>query len=79
MINTSSVQVCVNTFNRLKKIRNGVVYDSITTVIDELLQNCQRTFIIGNVENPTIDIIVNAEAIIVRDNGNGCKDPQSVF
>lgn len=79
MVNEGAVQVCVNTFNRLKKIRSGVVYDSITTVVDELLQNCQRTFMVGNIEKPTIDIIIDERAIIVRDNGGGCSDPQSVF
>ena len=73
------VQIKVNTFNRLKKIRAGIVYDSITAVIDELLQNCQRSFIVGNIENPTIDIVINEDTLIIRDNGNGCEDPQDIF
>ena len=74
-----TVQIKVNTFNRIKKIREGIVYDSITTVIDELLQNCQRSFSICKVENPTIDISIGNGNIIIRDNGDGCDDPQDIF
>lgn len=77
------VQIKVNTFNRLKKIRMGVVYDSITTIIDELLQNCQRSFIVSSEKIksnvPTIDVVAEEATLIIRDNGNGCSDPQDIF
>jgi len=75
----SGVKIRVNTFNRLKKIRAGVVYDSITTVLDELLQNCQRSFIVSQTKNPVIDVVAEGDKIIIRDNGKGCSDPQSIF
>jgi hypothetical protein len=56
-----------------------VVYDSITTIIDELLQNCQRSFIVSETKNPVIDVVAEDDKIIIRDNGKGCSDPQSVF
>jgi len=75
----NNVQIRVNTFNRLKKIRAGVVYESITTVMDELLQNCQRSFVVSETKNPVIDIVAEDTTIIIRDNGKGCSDPQSIF
>lgn len=75
----TNVRIRVNTFNRLKKIRAGVIYDSITTVIDELLQNCQRSFMVSKTKQPVIDIIAEDDKIIIRDNGKGCEDPQDIF
>ena len=40
----SGVKIRVNTFNRLKKIRAGVVYDSITTVLDELIRTAKKSY-----------------------------------
>ena len=74
-----NVQIRVNTFNRLKKIRAGIVYESMTTVIDELLQNCQRSFTVSETPNPVIDVTIERDYIIVRDNGKGCSDPQKIF
>lgn len=75
----SDVQIKVNTFNRIKKIRQGVVYGNIETVLDELLQNCQRTFKVSEIETPVIDVIVKGRHVIIRDNGKGCSDPQKIF
>lgn len=76
----TNVQIKVNTFNRLKKIRDGVVYDSITAVIDELLQNCQRSFIVSKTGNhSTIVVTIDDDALSIMDNGDGCADPQDIF
>lgn len=74
-----SLKIQVNTFNRLKKIRKGIVYESIETVLDELLQNCQRAFKSGIVDDPIIDLVIGEDYLILRDNGIGCDDPQSVL
>lgn len=80
MLNTENkVSIRVNAINRLKKIRAGLVYDSITTVMDELLQNCQRSFSVSNIKHPVIDIIAENDTLIIRDNGDGCSNPQSIF
>jgi len=75
----SDVLIRVNTYNRLKKIRSGVVYGTIETVIDELLQNCHRTFKISKTVEPSIDVVIGEDYFIIRDNGGGCKDPQDIF
>lgn len=75
----SSVAIKVNTLNRLNKIRKGVVYESITTVIDELLQNCQRTFTVSNTKDSIIDVVCDNDTIVIRDNGNGCENAQDIF
>lgn len=67
MIITSDVK------SRLKKIRSGVVYGHLHSVIDELIQNCQRA-------NATeVHIRLNGPSLTVKDNGSGCKDPSLVF
>lgn len=75
----SNVEIRINTMNRLKKIRNEVVYGTVETVIDELLQNCIRSFKVSGTEKPVIDIVAKDDILIIRDNGNGCSDPQSIF
>jgi hypothetical protein len=75
----TDVQIKVNTYNRLRKIRQGIVYGNIETVLDELLQNCQRSFKVSKTETPVIDVVVGKDYFIIRDNGSGCEDPQSIF
>lgn len=59
--------------NRLKKIRDGVVYDNILTFLFELIQNSQRA------KSTKIEITVTEESIIISDNGVGCKHPNVLF
>lgn len=69
MINT----ITSNVYNRLLKIRQGVVYDSVTSVIGEILQNCQRAKA-KNIKCTTYD-----DAIVITDDGVGCKNPSTLF
>lgn len=66
-------QITSDVANRLKKIRSGVVYSSITSVISELLQNCQR----AKAEN--IGCQLKDGSLIITDDGTGCKTPEDLF
>ena len=55
------------------KIRKGVVFKEYATVIDELLQNCQR----AKAKNIRIEVLGNR--LVIVDDGVGCADPQDLF
>jgi len=55
------------------KIRKGVVYKDTATVVDELLQNCQRA------GATSVDVRIIGDSMTVTDDGVGCPDPQSLF
>lgn len=67
------VQLKSNMSGRLNKIRAGVVYQNITSVLGELGQNSQRA---GATE---VIIKLEGNKLVFRDNGSGCDDPQTVF
>lgn len=67
------LQIKVNVINELKKIRKGVTYSSITTVLDEIIQNSQRA------KATELEINVEELRISIKDNGIGCKDLSKVF
>ena len=67
------VQVRSNVWGELNKIRNGVVYGEVSSVIVELLQNAQRS------KATKVDVKLRGNELRVRDNGIGCKDPQMIF
>lgn len=68
-----TVEIRSNIAGRLKKIRKGVVYQSVTSVLGELGQNSQRA---GATE---VDVTLVGDQLIFEDNGKGCDDPQTVF
>lgn len=59
--------------SRLAKIRSGVVYNSITSVISELLQNSQRA------KAKTIQCTIRDNVLTIIDDGVGCQDPNDLF
>lgn len=65
--------ISVNIVNELRKIRKGVVYSSITSVVDELIQNSQR----AGATKVDIDIVGNEYR--QKDNGTGLSDPNMLF
>lgn len=67
------IEVRSNIAGDIMKIRKGVVYKEHATVIDELLQNCQRA------QATNIEIDIMNDTLIVKDNGVGCIDPQDLF
>lgn len=67
------IEVRSNIAGDIMKIRKGVVYKEYATVIDELLQNCQR----AGAEN--VQISIDGSTLIIADDGVGCEDPQSLF
>lgn len=73
------IEIKVNVYNRLRKIRNGVVYGTVESAVGELIQNCQRSLSKSNKEDKIIDVSLIDNTLIVRDNGIGCSDPQTIF
>lgn len=71
--NGSKMEITSNVANRLKKIREGSVYASHTSFIDELIQNAQRA------KATECHIIVDVDTFIIRDNGIGCPNPKTLF
>ena len=67
------VEVRSNIAGDIVKIRKGVVFKEYATVIDELLQNCQR----AKAKNIRIEIWDNR--LVIEDDGIGCADPQALF
>jgi len=66
-------QITSDVVSRLAKIRQGVVYNSITSVVSELLQNCQRA------KAKTIHCFIKDNYLTIIDDGVGCKDPDELF
>lgn len=69
----ATVEIKSNIAGRLRKIRGGVVYQNITSVLGELGQNAQRA---GATQ---VVISLNSDTLSFTDNGSGCDDPQTVF
>lgn len=67
------VEVRSNIAGDIVKIRKGVVFKEYATVIDELLQNCQR----AKAKNIRIEVLDNR--LVIEDDGVGCADPQALF
>lgn len=67
------IEVRSNIAGDIVKIRKGVVFKEYATVIDELLQNCQR----AKAKNIRIEVLDNR--LVVEDDGVGCADPQALF
>jgi hypothetical protein len=67
------VEVRSNIAGDIVKIRKGVVFKEYATVIDELLQNCQR----AKAKNIRIEVLDNR--LVIEDDGTGCADPQDLF
>jgi len=67
------VEIRSNILGDIAKIRKGVVFKEYATVIDELLQNCQRA------QAKNVWVTVEDDKLIVEDDGRGCPDPQVVF
>lgn len=67
------VEVRSNIAGDIVKIRKGVVFKEYATVIDELLQNCQR----AKAKNIRIEVLDNR--LVIEDDGIGCADPQALF
>lgn len=68
-----SIEIRSNILGDIAKIRNGVVFKEPATVVDELIQNCQRA------RATVVKVTVNDGVFRVVDNGVGCADPQAVF
>lgn len=68
-----TVEVRSNIAGDIMNIRRGVVYKDSATVVDELLQNCQRA------KATKIDIVCRDGRLVIKDNGVGCSDPQALF
>lgn len=67
------VEIRSNILGDIAKIRKGVVFKEYATVVDELLQNCQR----ADARNVSVELA--GDVMIVEDDGIGCRDPQAVF
>ena len=72
-MNNKPRQITSDIAGRLKKIRSGVVYSSVTSVISELLQNCQR----AKAENIFCEF--QYDTLTITDDGVGCKDSDDLF
>lgn len=68
-----TVEVRSNIAGDIMKIRKGVVFKEYATVIDELLQNCQRA------KATYVEVECQGNMLKIVDDGVGCKDPQSLF
>lgn len=69
----SKLTISTDTAKRLLKIREGVVYNDITTFIDELIQNAQRA------KATIVKIYANENTFSIIDNGYGCDNPKDLF
>lgn len=67
------ISVTSNISNRIKKIREGIVYQKWLCFVAELLQNSQRA------KSKKIDIEVREGCFIISDDGKGCINPNHVF
>jgi hypothetical protein len=81
-----TVEVKSNIGGRLKKIREGVVFNSVTSVIGELGQNAQRALnaAVAAGKNPDeasifLEFSPDKKTFMVSDNGIGCSNPQDIL
>lgn len=58
----------------IQNIRNQVMFDSQTTVVDELVQNCKR----AGAKNVDITLYAS-DTLTIQDDGVGCDDLQDLF
>ena len=70
---TQTIGLTSNIANRVKKIREGVVYTERTAFVAELIQNAQR----AKAKNIWVD--VSDGYFSIKDDGEGCADPGNVF
>lgn len=68
-----TIEIRSNIAGRLRKIREGVVYQNITSVIGELAQNSQRA------KANKVIIELHDDYLLFADDGVGCDEPQAVF
>ena len=69
----STIEVRGNIMGDIMKIRKGVIFQDVKTVVDELVQNSQRA------EASKIEVQLLHDRLTLRDDGVGCEDPQVVF
>lgn len=69
----SSIMITSNVANRLRKIREGIVYSDISTFVLELIQNAQRA------KATIVNIESNDDYFSIEDNGGGCANPAVLF
>lgn len=67
------MEIKSNTFGKLMKIKEGTVFSNEYMFVKEFLQNAQRG------KTKEMYITVTEEFIRFKDNGIGCKNPDSVF
>ncbi|GAB6439848.1 hypothetical protein CON36_32930 [Bacillus cereus] len=68
------LKVTSNVKNRLRKVRDGIVYNDIYSVIDEVVvQNPKRA------GATTVFVTIHDDTIIISDNGKGCPVPEVLF
>ena len=67
------VEIRSNILGDIAKIRRGVVFKNHATVVDELLQNCQRA------KAKNVSVTIKGSKMVVEDDGMGCLDPQAIF
>jgi len=67
------VEIRSNILGDIAKIRKGVVFKEYATVVDELLQNCQR----AGAKN--VNMVLEGQTMTIEDDGVGCPDPQVIF
>ncbi|OPL12658.1 MAG: hypothetical protein AVO34_06895 [Firmicutes bacterium ML8_F2] len=67
------ISLTSNVANRIKKIREGVVYQEWLCFVSELFQNAQRA------KAKNIDIEVDEGYFAIYDDGKGCVSPKHVF
>lgn len=68
-----NIQLTSNIQGRIKKIREGVVYQAWTAFVPELIQNAQRA------KAKNIIITTRPGYFCIEDDGRGCPDPKLVF
>lgn len=68
-----TVEIRSNIAGDIMKIRKGVVFKEYATVVDELLQNCQRA------KATEVEVLLDRDMLVIKDNGTGCADPQALL
>lgn len=68
-----TIEVRGNIMGDIMKIRKGVIFQDVKTVVDELVQNSQRA------GASKIDVKLKTDRLVLKDDGKGCPDPQVVF
>lgn len=68
-----NISVTSNISNRIRKIREGAVYQEWTAFVAELIQNAQRA------KAKSIEIETYPGYFRITDDGVGCKNPEEVF